>query len=273
MTGRILAATLLLLAVWCASVPDDGPWPCSALQPARPWTWLTRPRSSSGMKRPKTEHFIRQAQFVGTSRDFGFLVPTPNPSYVEAIEPGLFANLAHFTEPKTEYRTESRTFNAFGCVKAPEPKHEQPSEPAPPGNVIVVEKKRVGNLDTSVLKFRLDKTRKFDETADELLGWLNRNGYVARPELKEWLKQYIENNWVITAFKIAGEVGPDPVSSSKSKETGFAIKATPIRMTFRTERPLFPYREPVDQRDAQSGSIPRLLRVSSPPSSHDWHDW
>ena len=69
----------------------------------------------------QTEHFIRQAQFVGTSRDFGFLVPTPNPPYVEAIEPGLFANLAHFTEPKTEYRTESRTFNAFGCVKAPEP--------------------------------------------------------------------------------------------------------------------------------------------------------
>ena len=127
--------------------------------------------------------------------------------------------------------------------------------------MIVVDQKRVGNLDTSVLKFRLDKTRKFDETADELLGWLNRNGYVARPELKEWLKQYIENNWVITAFKIAGEVGPDPVSSSKPKETGFAIKATPIRMTFRTERPLFPYREPVDQRDAQSGSIPRLLRV------------
>jgi hypothetical protein len=261
MTRRILAATLLLLAVWCASIPEDARGCAPAMRAGKTVDVLNETAFIIWDESTQTEHFIRQVQFVGTARDFGFLVPTPNRPSVEAVNPDVFEKLAHLTEPKTEYRTESRMKNALGCAKAPAAKNEQSAEPAPPGNVIVLEQKRVGNLDSAVLKFRADKTGKFDDTADELLGWLNRNGYVARPELKEWLKTYIENKWAITAFKIAGEPGVDQVSSSMPKETGYTITATPIRLSFKTERPFFPYREPVDQRDAQSGSVPRLLRL------------
>lgn len=260
MTRRILAATLLLLAVWCGSIPENARGCAPAMHTGDTVDVANETALIIWDESTQTEHFIRQAQFFGTARDFGFLVPTPNRPYVEAIDPGVFANLAHITEPKTEYRTESRMRNAFGCAKAPETKQETPAEPAPPGNVIVLEQKRVGNLDTSVLKFRADKTKKFDDTADELLGWLNRNGYAPRPELKEWLKQYIENNWVITAFKIVGQSGADQ-TASKGDEAGIAVKATPVRMTFKTERPFFPYREPVDQRDVQSGNVSRSLHL------------
>ena len=258
--ARILAATLLLLAVWSASIPDDARGCAPAMRTDETVDVAHETALIIWDEATQTEHFIRQAQFVGTALDFGFLVPTPNRPYVEAIDPGVFATLARITEPKTEYRTESRMFNAFGCAKTPEAKPENPAEPALAGNVIVLEQKRVGNFDSTVLKFRADKTGKFDDAADELLGWLNRNGYVARPELKEWLKIYIENKWAITAFKIAGEPAADQLSSARNG-TGFAMKATPIRMTFQTERPFFPYREPVDQRDAQSGNVPRSLRL------------
>ena len=49
-----------------------------------------------------TEHFIRQATFVGSAYDFGFLVPTPNRPSVEAASADVFAELAH-------HRAENRT--------------------------------------------------------------------------------------------------------------------------------------------------------------------
>ena len=61
---------------------------------------------------------------------------------------------------------------------------------------------------TNTLAFRADKTRKFDDTADQLLDWLNRNGYAARPEAEGLAQDYIENTWIITAFKIAGQPAP-----------------------------------------------------------------
>ncbi len=69
---------------------------------------------------------------------------------------------------------------------------------------MVLEQKRVGDLDATVLGFREGAGQKPEEAALDLLAWLNRNQYAVRPDLTEWLVPYVRGNWVITAFKIAG---------------------------------------------------------------------
>lgn len=201
------------------------------------------------------EHFIRRATFAGTARDFGFLVPTPNRPRVEPADSDVFQELSRITEPRTEHRTE--TSLSFNCAGSPRAGADRTSSIPVPDGVIVLEQKQVGNLEAAVLAFRADKTRKVEDTADELLNWLTTRGYAVRPELTEWLAPYIDKNWVITAFKIAGQPGEGPPSAGAS----FAIKASSIHMTFKTEQPYFPYREPAAQRDPHSSATPRALRV------------
>jgi len=113
-----------------------------------------------------------------------------------------------------------------------------------PGNaaVQVLHRQTVGGLDAAVLAA---------DDAEALRLWLEKNGYNARPELSGWLAPYLANRWKITAFKIA----QDP-------KTGEAVKTSPVRMSFRTEKPFFPYREPEAPKDsAVNTGRPRLLRV------------
>jgi hypothetical protein len=201
------------------------------------------------------EHFIRRATFAGTARDFGFLVPTPNRPRVEPADSDIFKELSRVTEPKVEHRSE--TSLRFGCAGNPQAGGDR-STPVPASSgVIVLEQKRVGNLDAAVLAFRADKTRKVEDTADELLSWLTTRGYAVRTDLTEWLAPYIDKNWVITAFKIAGEPGGDSAPAGAQ----VVVKASPVRLSFETEKPFFPYREPAAQREPPSGAVPRTLRV------------
>ena len=113
-----------------------------------------------------------------------------------------------------------------------------------PGNaaVQVLHRQTVGGLDAAVLE---------GDDAEALRLWLEKNGYNARPELSGWLAPYLANRWKITAFKIA----QDP-------NTGQAVKTSPVRMSFRTEKPFFPYREPEAPKDSTVNiGRPRLLRV------------
>ncbi len=212
----------------------------------------------------KTEHFIRQATFVGSAYDFGFLVPTPNQPHVKSADAELFTALGAITKPKTEYR--EKTHYPGGCGAAPGAK--SPGEAKPIGAVVVLEQNRVGNLDYTVLGFRQEEKQDLKAAAAKLLEWLNQNQYAVRPDLDEWLIPYIRDNWVITAFKIAGQ--PLSETSVAPKGTGknetptsqnIGLKSSAVRMSFQTDRPFFPYREPADQRDAQAGKVPRLLRV------------
>jgi hypothetical protein len=167
----------------------------------------------------KTQHFIRRAAFKTTARDFGFLVPTPTrPTLAEA---------------------DDKAFVRLGRLFAPRflPPKGKGKFPGGGGDVVVIEKKRVAGLDAVVLQAR-------DPAA--LNGWLKEHGYPSQPEQVEWLRPYVEKQWLLTAFKFAGGEG--------SKE--LATRA--VRMSFKTERPFFPYREP---KTAPAKGTARLLRV------------
>jgi Uncharacterized protein conserved in bacteria (DUF2330) len=196
----------------------------------------------------KTEHFVRKATFQSTSADFGFLVPTPSvPELVEATG-DAFAALAKLTEPKVEVRrVETTNFGCEGLAPTAMAKRDVGMNAAalPPGGVQVAQKVNVAGYDAVSLKA---------DDPKELNDWLGKNGYVSRPSLVEWFKWYTENKWVITAFKL-GE-GAQAAGNGR-----YRIDNRLVRMSFKTDRPFYPYREPADAA-AQSGlTSDRLLRV------------
>jgi hypothetical protein len=117
-------------------------------------------------------------------------------------------------------------------------------------SVRVLEQKRVAGYDATVLEA---------DDAGALAEWLKRHGYAERPALEEWLAPYVAQKWKLTAFKIAEPVGDAPQVPSRFR----ALATGAVRMTFHSERPFFPYREPRDQREstAPAPATPRTLRV------------
>jgi hypothetical protein len=184
-----------------------------------------------------TQHFIRRATFATPADDFGFLVPTPSrPTLAEA--PDLaFDHLKSITAPRVITKREYRPAGGIGCgANAPPTLSARPDT-----SVHVLEQTRVAGYDAAVLAA--------DDPA-ALNRWLGEHGYESRPTLTEWLAPYTKAGWTVTAFTI-----------TKSTADAPNVRTAAVRMTFQTDRPFFPYREPDDQRDSSANRPHRLLRV------------
>ena len=171
----------------------------------------------------KTQHFIRRASFGTQAKDFGFLVPTPSqPELAEA---------------------DDEAFNDLAVIAIPLPPKSASAPGVPqPLSVKVLATAKVAGFDAAVLEAN---------DAQALDRWLKEHGYVSSPDLMDWFKPYIAGGWKITAFKIARDAqGPG------------AVAPRAVRMSFRTDRPFFPYREPASQRsDGNAAAQDRLLRI------------
>jgi hypothetical protein len=115
---------------------------------------------------------------------------------------------------------------------------------AAPLGVRVLHEQTVGGFDVNVLEA---------DDAEELSQWIKKHGFSDDPELYEWLKPYVANKWKITAFRI-----------SRDPKSGGLATTKAVRMSFETDRPFFPYREPEvkEKKDQPKNAFkPRLLRV------------
>ena len=194
----------------------------------------------------KTEHFIRMANFQSTSNNFGFMVPTPTKPELAVASGDLFASLVDITKQRTVVQYRAKELE-FGCG-SPEVDFSRVgsaikvSASGSERSVQVVEQKRVGDYDAVVLKAT---------EPQKLREWLTTNGYDARPAIDEWFAEYTKNDWYLTAFKIASDV---PTAGGKK----LALSSPAVRISFQTEKPFYPYREPADMRGVTS---PRTLRL------------
>jgi hypothetical protein len=96
----------------------------------------------------------------------------------------------------------------------------------------VLDENRVGGFDYAILAAN---------DAGALGKWLKKRGYYFSPALKEWVKPYLKKGWKITAFKVAKKdtAAPDVGTSA-------------VRMSFKTRRPFFPYREPKEDDEGEA---------------------
>jgi hypothetical protein len=86
--------------------------------------------------------------------------------------------------------------------------------------------------------------------------------------VEAWAKPYVESGWKITALKVAkGRDGQENLKLDKGKVDrkdgqDKSVTASALRISFKTEKPLFPYREPDYKSAADSlGAKHRLLRI------------
>jgi Uncharacterized protein conserved in bacteria (DUF2330) len=187
------------------------------------------------------EHFIRRAAFRTEAKDFGFLVPTPDKPDLAEVSDAVFASLDDAIRPDVVHERETGVEPTLLCGFFMMSRGAM-TAPAPVAAVRVLGEQRVAGYDAVVLEA---------DSAGALAGWLQDHGYAQRPELSDWLAPYVAAKWKLTAFKIAaGSTGP--------------VESAAVRMSFTTDRPFFPYREPSDQRENRPASAPsseRLLRV------------
>jgi hypothetical protein len=234
----ILVLPLLAAGVFTRPQPAEG---CAAAPPRNKSVEIASETAiliwdSAG----KTQHFIRRASFLTESRDFGFLVPTPTKPTLAEADDKAFDELARITAPRVVTETRPSGGPSCGCAAA-----KSPAGMAAKPDVRVLEEKRVAGYDAVVLEA---------ESPDALGKWLKDHDYEFSPALHEWVKPYVKAGWKITAFKVA----KDKDAKDAAQTRGVATSA--VRMTFQTERPFFPYREPPSQ-GADTAQPGRLLRV------------
>lgn len=174
----------------------------------------------------KTEHFIRRATFQGNARDFGFLVPTPTAPTLAAVDDAIFETLQEKTKRQVIERTRREIDWSFFM-------DDMDEATTAAGSVEVVQAAKVAGYDAVVLDA---------SDAKALVDWLQEHDYATTPELEAWLDAYIRQRWMITAFKI-------------DKSQADSARTEAVKMSFSTERPFFPYREP------PSSNSRRVLRI------------
>lgn len=270
MTRLSFALTVALAAGALAAVPADADGCAAPVHRGESIDIYDEAALIVWDEKAKTEHFVRRANFHSTGYDFGFLVPTPNKPELDVANEVLFDELAKITAPKVEYREVVKEVEkefAFGCAaKKAEFATAEKSAPGghAPGGVEVLEQKRVGDYDATVLAFRKGDGDTPEKGAAELAKWLAKHGYESPPAIEKWLAKYVTDQWCITAFKIASpeakKDGPNP--PAPQPRTGRRdVRAKPIRMSFKADRPFYPYREPETEPNARPAGESRLLRV------------
>lgn len=186
----------------------------------------------------RTEHFIRRADFRTSAADFGFLVPTPSQPTLHEASDDVFGALSRAITPEPVV---SSSFMPLTCCTAPLMYFTLGAEDdtmAPTVEVLATQ--RVAGMDASVLRA---------DDASALAEWLADHGYPMRPALVEWLRPYVDAGFVVTAFRYVND-GTDRVGSAA------------VRMTFETEQPFYPYREPSDMPKTSRRSL-RLYVVAA----------
>jgi hypothetical protein len=187
-------------------------------------------------EKARTQHFIRRASFEARGPYFGFLVPTPtHPELAEAPDQ-LFTDLQEWTQPAVLKHQRHLTLSEWWAEK--QSLGKDPERPRP---VTVLEQKSVAGFNATVLKAT---------DARALNDWLGKHGYVTRPALEAWLAAYIKAGWLITAFQIA-----------RADQESSSISTKAVRLSFRTDRPFFPYSEPAEKSDEAAVKSGRSLRV------------
>lgn len=237
MSFKKIAALILLFLL-----PDSAGIPCA---PAPPNGRRVQVLGESAIivwdSKTKTEHFIRSATFESDSPDFGFLVPTPSVPKLQESTDQIFTMAEEWMVPE---KIEKNVYGVapifiLGAFFMLRSRSDDARVTAlPPVRVLATQ--QVSGYDAVVLEA---------DNATALQNWLTENHYAVRPDLIEWFQPYIEKKWKISAFKIA------------YRSTGEAFATSPVKMSFQTDQPFFPYREPSNQREQNENEAHRVLRL------------
>jgi len=199
----------------------------------------------------RVEHFIRQGTFATSSRDFGFLVPTPTVPEFSEVDTRLFRDLKTLTAPKVIRQPRPKSAPAGGCGCLPsagfEAARNMVDAPLPMAPAVTVHAEQtIAGQDVVVLSA---------DDAGAIAEWLKEHEYNVDDSLATWMTPYVERGWKITAFRF-----------SRTESAAGDLQSRAVCLSFATDQPFYPYREPappaeVLERGRQGMLAERLLRV------------
>lgn len=197
--------------------------------------------------RTHVETFIRRAAFHATGPRFGFLVPTPTTPTLGEVDAGVFAAIAEALGPervidRSGYQLGVTSWAASCLASHDKADHAPMVATAGPNAVRVLATAQVAGFDASTLEA---------DDPQALAAWLAAHGFEATPALTAWLERYVTDHWKLTAFVVATDQPAAP---------GYDVATRAVTMTFATERPYYPYREPAPP-PAGDAAPARTLRV------------
>lgn len=173
------------------------------------------------------QHFIRSARFDGQAENFGFILPVPNqPMAIEVASEMAFGTLERLSPMRFQGLGAPATGGAPGASKGVE----------------VLEQKMVGDYEATVLRAT---------DGNSMAAWLKKHGHQLRPAMTPWFQHYTNRAWTFVAFKYDGQKGPTPTKA--------------VRVSFKTDRPHYPYKMPTDTFAKDHHRIMRLFVVSKTP--------
>jgi len=224
-----LGMRLVILLVLALALAERPARACGAFASA---AWVKAP-PRLGLERTlivwdsatKMQHFVRELRFAHAAGSFGFVVPTPSRPSVHSIEKSPFDEL--------EKRYPAALFSDVGLLgfgsglgygaglgAGAGARAKQP----PP--VQVVEQKRVGDFTAFVLT-ATDK--------GALAAWLEKHGFKSSDAGKTWMDIYVRLGFHFVALRYDGTKSADEQLTSRT-----------LRISFESELPYYPYREPAD---------------------------
>ena len=221
---RALLVVLLLLAVQLVSLARPAyACGCGAMV-VDPKTTMAVNRETSAVRWDgKREEIVMSLTVDGTARDAAWIMPVPHRAEVELGDPALFTDLAALTAPAVERRhyfwPESHDWpfaSGMDGAAAPAPRSEGPG-------VGVVGREQLGPFDVA----RLTAT---DPGA--LRDWLRSHGFRLPPSLATALRPYVAQRWEYVAIRLA----------PAEKDSRLSGTLDPLRMSFASDRPVYPMR-------------------------------
>lgn len=186
----------------------------------------------------KRQHFVRDTVFSTNASEIAYIIPLPSQPELAEADPDLFSAV-DLAWKSAQRKWEARSAAAGESVAS-----------SPPG-VEILEEKTVAGYDATVLKAK---------DPASLRAWLAKNEFPLPAALTQWAEPYTKGDFVFVALKLAkGSVATrtaEDVMGGRGNR-GPAFRTGALRMSFDTNQPYYPYREPA----AQTPRSPREWRV------------
>ena len=171
----------------------------------------------------RTETLVIQPAFSGTATEFGMVMPIPSRPAINEAPDDMFDKLAGYTGGEPILRIQGA------------------SESASKDSVIVVEEKDVGDFKATVLTA---------DNAEELVAWLNDNGFEFQDEDLDNFEYYVERGgYYFVAMKVnmdEASIGSDGMVNGKLR---------PVEFVFESEYPMLPLRIMAHDMDPMSFTL------------------
>lgn len=167
----------------------------------------------------KVQHFIREPSFGTESKKMGFVVPIPSLPTLSEAKDDLVENLSATAMYAANQLSRWEHWTMWPSMD----KSEGAAVMEGNDGLGIVSQFSVAGYEATIMK---------PTDAESVVEWLKRNGLPMPTGGQKWVDRYIQKRFHLVAFLF------------KNKTSDAGIQPRSVRITFKADRPFYPYAEP-----------------------------